>query len=77
MINKLLKEEIPSDIRVSDSDIKLYYDAHKEDFKDKKMDEVRAQIESELIRQRQEEAYMELLSRMMQAQKVKIYEDQF
>ncbi|MGB2697325.1 MAG: hypothetical protein WBD28_05620, partial [Candidatus Zixiibacteriota bacterium] len=39
MINKLLKEEIPTDIQISESEIKLYYDAHKEDFKDKKIEE--------------------------------------
>jgi tetratricopeptide (TPR) repeat protein len=77
MINKLLKEEIPSDIQISESEIKLYYEAHKEDFKDKKIDEVTAQIESELIRERQEEAYIRLVSRIMEAEKVKIYEDQF
>jgi tetratricopeptide (TPR) repeat protein len=77
MINKLLKEEIPSDIQISNSEIKLFYDAHKEDFKDKTIDEVKAEIESELIRQHQEEAYMKLVSQMMEAQKVKIYEDQF
>jgi len=77
MINKLLEEEVPSDIQISDSEIKLYYDAHKDDFKDKRVEDVRAQIESELIRQRQEEAYTKLLSRMMQAEQVKIYEDQF
>ena len=77
MINKLLEEEAPSDIQISDSEIKLYYDAHKEEFKDKNIDEVRAEIESELLRQRQEEAYRKLLSQMMQAEQVKIYEDQF
>jgi tetratricopeptide (TPR) repeat protein len=77
MINKLLEEEVPSDVQISDSEIKLYYDAHKDDFKERRMEEVRTQIESELIRQRQEEAYMKLLSRMMQAEQVKIYEDQF
>ncbi len=77
MINKLLKEEIPSEIQISDSEIKLYYDAHKEDFKDRRISEVRAEIETELLRKRQEEAYIRLASQMMEAEKVKIYEDQF
>jgi tetratricopeptide (TPR) repeat protein len=77
MINKLLKEEIPTDIQISDSEIKLYYDAHKEDFKDKNIEEVKAEIETELLRQRQEEAYAKLVYKMMEAEKVKIYEDQF
>ncbi len=77
MINKLLKEKIPTDIQISETEIKLYYDAHKVDFKDKKIEEVKTEIETELLRQRQEEAYRKLVSQMMQAEKVKIYEDQF
>lgn len=77
MINKLLTEEVPQDIQASESEIKLYYDAHKEDFKDKKLDEVKSQIESELKRQKQQEAYNKLVMKMMEAEKVKIYDDQF
>ena len=77
MINKLLTEEIPQDIQASESEIKLYYDAHKEDFKDKKLEEVKSQIESELKRQKQQEAYNKLVMKMMEAEKVKIYDDQF
>jgi tetratricopeptide (TPR) repeat protein len=77
MINKLLTEEIPQDIQAGEGEIKLYYDAHKEDFKDKKLDEVKSQIESELKRQKQQEAYNKLVMKMMEAEKVKIYDDQF
>jgi len=77
MINKLLTEEIPQDIQASESEMKLYYDAHKEDFKDKKLDEVKSQIESELKRQKQQEAYNKLVMKMMEAERVKIYDDQF
>jgi tetratricopeptide (TPR) repeat protein len=77
MINKLLTEQIPQNIEASESEIKLYYDAHKEDFGDKKLDEVKSQIESELKRQKQQEAYNKLVTKMMEAEKVKIYDDQF
>jgi tetratricopeptide (TPR) repeat protein len=77
MINKLLTEEIPQDIEISQSEIKLYYDAHKEQFKDKKLNDVRPQIESELKKIKQEEAYNKLVGRMMEAEKVKIFDDQF
>jgi hypothetical protein len=77
MINKLLTEQIPQNIEASENEIKLYYDAHKEDFADKKLDEVRPQIESELKRQKQQEAYNKLVTKMMEAEKVKIYDDQF
>ncbi len=77
MINKLLTEEIPQDIQISEAEIKLYYDAHKEDFKDKELSEVRSQIESELKRTKQQEAYNKLVQKMMEAEKVRIYDDQF
>jgi len=77
MINKLLAEEIPPDIEISESEIKLYYDAHKEQFKDKKLTEVKSQIESELKKMKQEEAYNKLIKRMMEAEKVKIFDDRF
>jgi hypothetical protein len=77
MINKLLTEEIPQDIQISEGEIKLYYDAHKEDFKDKELNEAASQIELELKRGKQQEAYNKLVQKMMEAEKVKIYDDQF
>jgi len=77
MINKLLTQEIPQDIQISENEIKLYYDAHQEEFKDKKLEEVRSQIESELKKMKQQEAYGKLVSKMMEAEKVKIFDDQF
>ncbi len=77
MINKLLSEEIPQDIEISESEIKLYYDAHKEEFKDKRLNEVRPQVESELKKMKQEETYSKLVSRMMEAEQVKIFDDKF
>jgi tetratricopeptide (TPR) repeat protein len=77
MINKLLSEEIPQDIEISESEIKLYYDAHKEEFKDKKLNEVRSQIETELKKMKQEQTYSKLVSRMMEAEQVKIFDDKF
>ena len=77
MINKLLAEEIPQDIEISESEIKLYYDAHKEDFEDKELNEVKSQIEFELKREKQQEAYNKLVQKMMEAEEVKIYDDQF
>jgi len=77
MINRLLSDEIPQDIQISESEIKLYFDAHQEEFKDKKMDEVRSRIESELRKMKQEEAYNNLVARLLQAEEVKVFDDQF
>ncbi len=76
MINKLLSQEIPQDFPLSENDINLYYQAHKDEFKDKKPDEIKSQIESELKKMKQQEAYGNLVSRMMEAEKVRIFDDQ-
>ncbi len=77
MINKLLTEQIPQDVQIGEGEIKLYYDAHKGDFEDKELNEVKPQIELELKREKQQEAYSKLVQKMMEAEKVKIYDDQF
>jgi len=77
LINRLLAEEIPQDIEIGQSEIKLYFDAHKEEFKDKELNEVRPQIESELRKMKQEEAYNNLVARLLQAEEVKVFDDQF
>ncbi|NIN01739.1 MAG: hypothetical protein GTO24_27660 [candidate division Zixibacteria bacterium] len=77
MIKRLLAEEIPQDIEITESEVRLYYDAHQEEFKDEKLSEVRSQIESELKRTKQEEAYNKLVSRMLEAEQVKIFDDRF
>lgn len=77
MINRLLSEEIPQDVELSENDIKLYYDAHKDEFEEKRLDQVRSQIETELRKMKQEEAYNKLISRMLEAEQVKIFDDRF
>jgi len=77
MINKLLSLEIPQDFEISPDEIKLYYDAHKGEFEGKKLSELKPQIESELKKMKQKEAYDRLIRRMMQAEKVKIFDDRF
>jgi tetratricopeptide (TPR) repeat protein len=76
MINKALAQEIPQDFEITESEIKLYHDAHKDEFKDQDPSQVRSQIESELKKMKQQEAYSRLLDRLNQAQKVKIFDDQ-
>lgn len=76
MMNKVLAEEIPQDFEISENEIKLYYDAHTEEFEGKKLDEVRPQIEAALKKMKQEEAYNRLVGRLTQAEKVTIFDDQ-
>lgn len=77
MINKVLEEEIPQDFEITESEVKLFYDAHQAEFADKKIEEVKNQIESELKKMKQQEAYNKLVGKLTEAEKVKIFDDQF
>ncbi|MFQ5823685.1 MAG: hypothetical protein ACE5JB_06485 [bacterium] len=85
MVQMLLKEEISQNVNIHDSDVELYYKANKEKYakKDKEgkiieirpFEEVKTQVMQDLIRERQQEVYDQLVQRMMRAEAVKIYED--
>lgn len=85
MVQKLLQEEVSKEVEVEESDIELYYKAHKEKYAEKDddgniarmrpLEDVRSQVRQELIREKQEEAYNRLVQRMMRAEAVEIYED--
>lgn len=85
MVQKLLEEEISQNVNIRDSDVELYYKAHKEKYakKDeegkiveiKPLEEVKTRVMQDLIRERQKEVYDQLVQRMMRAEAVVIYED--
>ncbi|MEW6096081.1 MAG: hypothetical protein AB1567_06110 [bacterium] len=77
MVQKLLIEEMKDKINISDSDLKLYYQAHKEDFKEKEFEEVKSQVEEKLTQEKQKEVFDKLVKRMMEAEKVVIFEEMF
>ena len=85
MVQKYLEHEIPGGSNITGDDVKLYYQANKDKYveKDKKgkvvrqksLDEVKNEAASDLLREKQQKAYNELLQRMMQTENVKIYDD--
>ncbi|HEX9652489.1 MAG TPA: hypothetical protein VGA99_02160 [bacterium] len=85
MVQKLLQEEISQNIDVQESEAKLYYDAHKEDYakKDDKgkviesrpFEEVKTKVMQDYIRKKQQDGYEQLIQRLMQAEAVEIFED--
>ncbi len=85
MVQKLLEEEISKEVNIGESDVELYYKAHRERYTEKdedgnvvrtkSLDEVRPKVMQELVRQKQQEAYERLVQRMMRAESVEIYED--
>ncbi len=90
MAQKLLKQEIEKEVgldKYSNADVELYYKANKEKYaekddkgkvkKIKPFSEVSQQVAQDFMQEKQKEAYQRLVDRLMQAEKVKIYEQKF
>jgi tetratricopeptide (TPR) repeat protein len=77
MVEALLSEELEPKISVTETEIKLYYQANKDTFKGKSLDEVRNQIAVFVGNDKKQQAYTELMNRLMTAEKVIIYEEYF
>lgn len=85
MVQKFLEEEISQKLNINESDIDLYYKAHKDDYAKKDdngnivteqpLAEVKDRVMKDLVKDKQKEAYEQLLQRMMRAEAVEIYED--
>ncbi len=85
MVQKLLQSEISKDVNVQESDVELYYKAHRQDYADKddngkilgfkQLADIRPQVMQDLIKFKQKEAYKVKLQSMMRAEAVEIYED--
>ncbi|MFH1941955.1 MAG: hypothetical protein ABIL68_07595 [bacterium] len=85
MVQKYLQEEISGQIRITDDDIELYYKANKEKYaekddkgnvkRQKAFEEVRKEVAEDLLRERQQKAYEELLDRMVATENVRILAD--
>jgi peptidyl-prolyl cis-trans isomerase C len=84
MAQKILNDEIQKMIDIKEADIELYYKANKEKYAEKDEDgkvirqksfqETAQQVTQDLFRERQQEAYQQLLDRLMKAENVNIYE---
>ena len=83
MVQKLIEQEVKGSVSIEESDIKLYYDAHKDRYKEKQDEqeiqlsyfEARDRALQDLSREKQQEAYNKLLARMLSAEDVRIYDD--
>jgi tetratricopeptide (TPR) repeat protein len=85
MVQKYLQDEILPKITISQEDVDLYYKANTDKYvekddkgkvkRQKPFSEVQREVAEDLMRERQQKAYAELLQRMMTAEKVTVYED--
>jgi tetratricopeptide (TPR) repeat protein len=77
MVEALLAEEMKSKVQVNDTEISLYYQAHQAEYRNKKLDDVRADVAGRVAEEKKQSAYRELLSRFMRAEQVVIYDEYF
>lgn len=77
MVEALLAEELSADIKVSETEIKLYHQAHPEEFNTQALGDVRSEVIARLTDEKKQDAYRALMDRLMKAEKVFIYEEYF
>jgi tetratricopeptide (TPR) repeat protein len=85
MVQRYLQDEIAGQVQLNAEDIELYFKANQEKYaekdkdgkiiRQKPLDEVRKQVAEDLLRERQQKAYEELMARMMRTENVQIFDD--
>ncbi len=74
MMQKLLQEELTGKINITPNDLKLYYKANKEKYKNKPFEAVSQQVYNDLMQEKIQEQSQQLLKKMIQANKVEIFD---
>lgn len=85
MVQKYLEQEIAPQIKISSGDVQLYYKANQDKYAEKDakgktkrikpLEEIQKQVAEDLVRDKQQEVYRQLIQRMMTAEKVSVYDD--
>ena len=85
MAEKILQAELQDKVKIEPADVELFYMAHKDRYaekndkgevvRQKEFHEVQQQAAQDLAMDRQQQAYQQLLSQLMKAENVKIYEE--
>lgn len=74
MMQKLLQEELRGKINITQNDLKLYYKANKERYKNKPFEMVSQQVYNDLMQEKIEEQSRQLLEKMIKANRVEIFD---
>lgn len=85
MVQKLLQDRVAGKVEIESSDVELYYQAHKEDYtekdeegnvvREKELEEVQQQVAQDLSRKKYQEAYQDLIDRMVIAEGVQVFQN--
>ncbi len=84
MVQNYLADVISKDVNVDDSDVRLYYDAHKEKYAEKDeegkvvgtkpFEEVKTRVMQDVIREKQQEIYESRIQKLMRDMNVELFE---
>jgi len=84
MVRKLLQDRVAGKVDISENDIELYYQAHKDEYTqkdkagniiaEKPLSEVKQQVAQALTQQKYQQAYISLVEKMIRAEDVTFYE---
>jgi len=85
MVQKLLQNEISKKIQIVPDDIELYYKANLDKYAEKDKDgnvvrqpalsDIQSRVAQDLVQERQQKAYDELMASFLRAENVKIFDD--
>jgi len=74
MAQKVIQEELYSQIKITPQEIELYYNAHKDRYK-KPLNQMIPIVQNDLLQEKMQEKSQELLSKMIKANSVQIFDD--
>ncbi len=74
MAQKILQEELLSQIKITPKEIELYYNAHKDRYK-KPLNQAAQLVQQDLMQEKIQEKSQELLIKMIKANSVQIFDD--
>lgn len=80
LFSRVYSEDVSSKVNLDESDVKLYYENHKDEFKDeegneKTFEEVESQVRMKARMEKEQEEFQRLLGRMMEAEQVEIFDE--
>ncbi len=85
MVQRYIENEVASNITITPEDVEMYYKANKEKYTEKDeggniknqkpFSEVKQQVAQDLIREKQQKKYNELIQRILKTEGVEIYSD--
>jgi tetratricopeptide (TPR) repeat protein len=75
LVQKVMEQDVLSKIKVADSDVKNYYEAHKDKYKKQAFDKVKTEVEMEYKQSKAQELFAQFISDTLKTDEVKIFMD--